>query len=248
VSILVTRPEPENAATADTLRQRGFDVLLAPLLEFEALPIRHDDDVNYGGVVVTSASALRAIRSHPLCGQLIALPVFAVGNRTADAARNVGFTNVLSADGDVAALRKLVTDTIPKRSRKIPLLYLSGTDIAGDIVSGLASDGIAATALTVYRMIPVADLPDLVRTAFTGHVIDAVLHYSPRSAAAYVAAVRGAGLEIAGLAVLQVCISEASARVLREAGAGRLVVAERPREVAMIEALLRSLPPQNQRG
>jgi uroporphyrinogen-III synthase len=248
VSVLVTRPEPENAATADALRQYGFEVLLAPLLQFEALPIRHDDDVSYGGVIVTSASALRAIRSHPLCGRLIELPVFAVGNRTADAARTVGFANVLSADGDVAALRKLITDSIPKRGRKTPLLYLLGTDIAGDIVSGLAADGIAATPLTVYRMVPVADLPDLVRSAFAGHVIDAVLHYSPRSAAAYVAAVRGAALEIAGLAVLQVCISEASARVLREAGAGRLVVAERPREVAMIEALQRSLPSQNQRG
>jgi len=249
VSVLVTRPEPENAATADALRQHGIEVLLAPLLQFEALPIRHDDDVNYRGVIVTSASAPRAIRSHPLCGQLIELPLFAVGNRTADAARTIGFTNVLSADGDVAALRKLITDTIPRRTRKTtPLLYLSGTDIAGDIVSGLADDGIMATPLTVYRMIPVADLPDLVRAAFTGQVIDAVLHYSPRSAAAYVAAVRGAGLEIAGLAVLQVCISDASARVLREAGAGRLVVAERPREVAMIEALQRSLPSQNQRG
>lgn len=248
MSILVTRPEPENIATADVLRQRGFDVLLAPLLQFEALPIRHDDDVKYGGVIVTSASALRAIRPHPLCGQLIGLKVFAVGNRTADAARASGFTNVLSADGDVAALRKLITETIPKRDRKTPLLYLSGTDIAGDIVSGLASDGIAATPLPVYRMIPAPDLPDMVRAAFAGQAIDAVLHYSPRSAAAYVTALRGAGLEIGGLAVLQVCISEAVARALRDAGAGRIVVADRPREIAMIEALQRALPSQNQRG
>ena len=54
---------------------------------------------------------------------------------------------------------------------------------------------------------------------------------------------------IAGLAVLQMCISEAVARVLREAGATRLVVAERPQEAAVIDALQRSLPsPQNQRS
>lgn len=249
MSVLITRPEPDNATTADALRQRGYEILLAPILQFEALPIRHDDDVKYGGVIITSANAPRAVRSHPLSGQLIDLPVFAVGNRAAEAARKIGFANVLSADGDVAALRKLIADTIPKRERKAPLLYLSGTDIAGDIVSGLASDGITATPLTVYRMIPVADLPDPVRTAFAGHVIEAVLHYSPRSAAAFVAAIRGAALEIAGLAVLQVCISEAVARVLREAGATRLVVAENPREAAVLDALQRSLPPsQNQRG
>jgi uroporphyrinogen-III synthase len=68
-----------------------------------------------------------------------------------------------------------------------------------------------------------------------------VLHYSPRSAAAFVAAIRGAGLEIAALALPQVCISEAVARVLRESGAPRLVVAEKPQETAMLDALERTL-------
>jgi uroporphyrinogen-III synthase len=241
VTILVTRPEPDNAATAEALRQRGFDALLAPVLQFEALPIRHDGSTSYSGLIVTSANALRAIRSHPLSGQWIDLPVYAVGGQTAGAARNIGFANVLSADGDVTALRKLITAAIPKRERKTPLLYLSGSDISGDIVSGLASDGIAVTTLTVYRMIPVADLGDSAREAFAAQTIEAVLHYSPRSAAAFVAAIRGAGLEIAALALPQVCISEAVARVLRESGAPRLVVAEKPQETAMLDALERTL-------
>lgn len=244
MTILVTRPEPDNAATADALRQRGFDALLAPVLQFEALPIRHDDSASYSGVIVTSANALRAIRSHPLSGQLIDLPVYAVGRRTADAAGKIGFANVRSADGDVTALRKLVTSAIPRRERKTPLLYLSGSDISGDIVSGLASDGFVVTTLTVYRMIPVTDLADGVREAFAAQAIEAILHYSPRSAAAFVAAIRGAGLEIAALALPQVCISEAVARVLREAGATRLVVAEKPQETAVMDALERA---QNRR-
>ncbi len=244
MTILVTRPEPDNAATADALRQRGFDVQLAPILQYEALPIRHDDSINYSGLIVTSSNALRAIRSHPLSGQLIALPIYAVGKRTADAAKKIGFANVLSADGDVTALRKLIVDAIPKRGRKTPLLYLSGSDISGDIASGLASDGITVTTLTVYRMVPVADLDDSVRAAFAAQTIEAILHYSPRSAAAFVAAIRGAGLEIAALALPQVCISEAVARVLREAGATRVVVAEKPQETAVIDALERA---QNRR-
>jgi uroporphyrinogen-III synthase len=249
VRILVTRPEPDNASTADALRGRGYQALLAPALQFEALPIRHDDNVRYAGVIATSANALRAIRSHPLSAELIGLPVYAVGGRTTDAARNAGFANVKSADGDVSALQKLIVATMRKRDRKLPLLYLSGSDVAGDIVSGLAAAGIVATPLIVYRMIPVMDLSDSVRAAFAAQTIDAVLHYSARSAAAFVAAVRGAALEIAALAVPQVCISESVARVLREAGATRLVVAEKPQETAVLEALDRSLrQSQNQRG
>jgi len=249
VTILVTRPEPDNAATADALRQRGLDVLLAPMLQFEALPIRADDEAIYAGVIVTSSNALRAVRSHPLCGRLIDLPVYAVGARTADAARSAGFANVRSADGDVAALRTLITGAVPKRGRKTPLLYLSGSDIRGDLVAGLSSNGIAVTPLVVYRMIPVAELTEAARNGLAGQTIAAVLHYSPRSAAAFVAAIRGAALEIAGLATLQVCLSEAVARVLREAGATRLVVAEKPQETALLDALGRALPPpQNRRG
>jgi len=224
-------------------------VLLAPVLQFEALPIRHDESTRYAGVIATSANALRAIRSHPLSGQLIDLPLYVVGARTADAARKIGFTDVRSADRDVAALRQLIGDAIPKRERRTPLLYLSGSDISGDVVADLASDGIAATPLIVYRMIPVGEFPDEVRAAFAANRVEAVLHYSARSAAAFVAAIRGAGLEVAGLAVLQVCLSEAVARVLREVGASRLVVAENPDETAMIGALERTLPPlQNRRG
>ncbi len=249
MTILVTRPEPDNAATADALRRRGYEVLLAPLLQFEALPIRHDDSVRYGGVVVTSGNAFRAIRSHPLSGQLIDLPVYAVGRRTAEAARNAGFVNIVSADGDVAALQKLIADTMPTGDRNLPLLYLCGSDIAGEVVTGLAGEGIVVTPLIVYRMIPIADFSDTVRNSFSAQAIDAVLHYSPRSAAAFVAAIRGAAVEIAALAVLQACLSEAVARVLREAGATRLVVAEKPEETALLDALERSLPPpQKRRG
>jgi uroporphyrinogen-III synthase len=244
VAILVTRAAPDNTATADALRQRGFDALLAPILQFEALPIRHDDNVRYAGLIVTSANALRAIRSHPLSGQLIDLPLYAVGQRTAEAAKTHGFSNILSADGDVVALRKLIADALPKRARKTPLLYLSGSDISGDIASALAGDGIAVTTLTVYRMIPVADLSDDARAAFAAQTIEAVLHFSARSAAAFVAATRAAGLEISALALPQVCISDAVARVLREAGATRLVVAEKPQETALLDALERS---QNRR-
>jgi uroporphyrinogen-III synthase len=241
VAVLVTRPEPDNQVTAATLQQRGFDVLLAPLLQFEPLPFRSDDSVQPAGVIATSANALRAIANHPLRDGLIELPLFAVGARTAEAARTLGFANVLSADGDVAALRRLIVGSLTKAARKAPLLRLAGSDAAGDIAADLASDAIAVATLTVYRMIPINRFPDDVRTAFAAHAIEAVLHYSPRSAAAFVAAVRDGGLEIAGLAVLQICMSDAVARILREAGAPRLVVAASPQETAMIDALERSL-------
>ena len=38
MTILVTRPHPDNDTTVATLRDRGFEALSAPLLRFEPLP------------------------------------------------------------------------------------------------------------------------------------------------------------------------------------------------------------------
>jgi uroporphyrinogen-III synthase len=65
VAVLVTRPEPDNEATAAALRARGLEVLLSPVLRFEAVAFEIDSAVRYGAVVVTSGNALRARAAQP---------------------------------------------------------------------------------------------------------------------------------------------------------------------------------------
>ena len=60
MAILVTRPHPDNEATAARLRAKGFEVLLAPMLRLEGVPFHDDGQAQYGAIVVTSANALRA--------------------------------------------------------------------------------------------------------------------------------------------------------------------------------------------
>ena len=71
--------------------------------------------------------------------------------------------------------------------------------------------------------------------------VEAVLHYSARSARAFLDAVRSAGVEISALAVPQCCISATVAAILREAGAARVTVASSPDENALLNALLGTL-------
>ena len=40
MAVLVTRPHPDDETTAAALRDRGFEVLRAPMLRFEAVPFR----------------------------------------------------------------------------------------------------------------------------------------------------------------------------------------------------------------
>jgi uroporphyrinogen-III synthase len=236
LAILVTRPAPDNELTADALRRRGFEPMLAPMLVFQPLPFRDADLSAYSGVIFTSANALRAIAAHPALPQLQQLPAFAVGDRTARAARDAGFASVRSADGDAPSLRELILAHVPPRKRAA-LLYLSGEETSRDLAGELGLRGVEVTSIAVYRMAALEELPAAVGDAFAQGAIEAVLHYSRRSALAFVKAARAAGLEISALALPQACLSDQIAAALREAGATRLVVAAAPNEDQLLLAL-----------
>ena len=107
MAVLVTRPHPDGEATAEALRARGFEVLLAPMLRFEPVPFQDDDEARYDAVIVTSANALRAIAGELEGHRILKLPLFAVGEHTAASAREAGFTKVTSAKGQPGAQRAL---------------------------------------------------------------------------------------------------------------------------------------------
>ncbi|WP_316163039.1 uroporphyrinogen-III synthase [Bradyrhizobium sp. SZCCHNRI20481] len=240
MAVLVTRPAPDNERTASALRARGFEVLLAPMLRFEPVALPPDAGHDAAGVIVTSSNALRAAAPQLRASALLRLPLFAVGDRTAAAAREAGFTQVISAAADAAALRDLIADS-GVIDAKATLLYLAGADISRDLASELAERGFDVVTQTVYRMAPVAALPRDVCAAFAANRIEAVLHYSRRSAAAFVAAIRADGVEISALAVPHGCLSANVAEVLREAGATQVTIAAHPDENDMLEGLTRAL-------
>jgi uroporphyrinogen-III synthase len=242
-AVLVTRPDPDNATTAAALRARGHEVLLAPALRLEPIPLPPGHAADYGAVIVTSANALRAVAPQLTAHPLLKLPLFAVGEQTAAAARRAGFAEVISADGDAHALRECVVHSIraAPAERASPLLYLAGADISRDLAGELGARGIDVVTRTTYRMVPIARLPRDISDACTANRIEAVLHYSTRSARAFLEAARAAGVEISALAILQCCISAAVAQILREASAARVAVAATPNEEALLTALDRSI-------
>ena len=243
MAVLVTRPHPDDEATASALRDRGFEVLRAPMLRFEPVKFSDDEDAAYAAVIVTSANALRAIASQLAGSRLVKLPLFAVGEHTAAVARNLGFEQVISAGGDATALRDCVLAAVKSKVLKKahPLLYLAGADLARDLAADFRERGFTVVRQTTYRMVPASSLPREVCDAFVAHQVEAVLHYSRRSARAFLEAARSGGVEISALALPQCCISAAVAAVLRDAGATQVTAAAQADENALFEALNRAL-------
>lgn len=245
MAVLVTRPQPDDETTATALRVRGFEVLRAPMLRFEPVPFMEDADAAYDAVIVTSANALRAIARDLADHPLLERPLFAVGEHTAAAARDAGFAHVMAAQGGAAGLRDLVQASVKAKQLKkaATLLYLAGADLARDLAGELGEKGFTVVTHTTYRMVPAPSLAPEICDAFVAQRIEAVLHYSRRSARAFLDAARSAGVEISALALPQCCISAAVASVLRDAGATRVTAAVSADESALFEALERVLRP-----
>jgi uroporphyrinogen-III synthase len=228
--VVITRPEPAGERTAAALAARGHDVWKVPLMRIA--PVAADLAGHWGAVIITSANAPAAAAGN---AALRKLPLFAVGERSAQAARQAGFADVSSAGGDVRDLVQLLRER--KAGGQAPLLYLAGEDRAADLIGELAAHGIAAELRVVYRAAPLPFPDELVAALQAGGDVQAVLHFSKRSADNYVAGARAAGVAEQALAVRHYCLSAQVAAPLSAAGAKRVTVAPRPQEAALIELL-----------
>jgi|SoimicmetaTmtLPB_FD_contig_41_11530570_length_967_multi_2_in_0_out_0_1 uroporphyrinogen-III synthase len=228
--VVVTRPQADTERTAAALRARGHDVLVAPLMRVE--PIAVDLGGEWSALAITSANAPNAVTGNPAHDTLVKLPLLAVGRRSAEAAQQAGFTDITSADGDVRELVRLIEAS--RRKGEGPVLYLAGEDRAGDLVAELLARGMAVEMRVVYRAVT-APLPESLIEALKARAVDAVLHFSRRSAENYVAGAKSAGVVGPALAVRHLCLSAQVAEPL--AGAGHIMIAARPDEAALIELL-----------
>ncbi|AMN38636.1 uroporphyrinogen-III synthase [Rhodoplanes sp. Z2-YC6860] len=228
--LLVTRPEPDNARTAATLRAKGHEVLLAPMLRIESIPDADLGSPPWSGVLLTSANGARALAAHPRCGELRSLPVLAVGRASADVARAAGFADVTSADGDADDLVRLTAMRFaPSRVR---LLYPAGEDRSRDLAGALSMKGIGVHTVVAYRAVTANDFPPEVQAALAQGRIDGVLHFSRRSVDGYLACSRMMQRE--ALKPMHYCLSDRAAEPLRLAGATRIAVSAHPDEASLI--------------
>jgi uroporphyrinogen-III synthase len=226
--LLVTRPEPDASRTAVRLRALGHEVFLAPMLRIEALPAELGAGP-WAAVLITSASAARAVAAHPDLARIIGLPVLAVGGRSAEAARAAGFRDVSSADGAAADLVQL--------ARRLPagrLLYLAGRDRTGDLAGRLAATGHLVDTVEVYRAVAETALPQAAERALAAGRIDGVLHFSRRTALAFVAATDSAMLRGKRLQIQHLCLSAQVAAPLRAVGVTRVNIAATPDEASLL--------------
>jgi len=193
--ILVTRPKEDAAPLVKLLKAEGHTPVLFPFLkiiaekgEAKALAAFKIKDVQ--ALIVTSANGVRAFAS---MDKRRSFKVMAVGDASARAAREAGFKNVDSADGDVETLAQLIKEKCdPKKGL---FLHIAGSKVAGDLKGLLEADGFVYQRMVLYRADKVTSLSAGLKKEIAAGSLDGVLLYSPRTAASFVELLDKAGLK-----------------------------------------------------
>jgi len=238
VTVLVTRAAQDSEKTIARLSQHGIEAIAAPAIEIRTCG-EPDLPAACRALIVTSANAIRAIAGRAELSGLLGIPLYAVGDRTAEAARQAGFTQVRSASGTVGDLAGLVCAEIEPHEGV--LMHVRGREVAGELGGELASAGYTVERRIVYESVCADQLPEAAVGAMETGVVDAVLLYSPKSADYFGRLTAKAGLAGRLADMTAVVMSLNVADRARAAGFGHTIVANRPDESALIGSLERFL-------
>ncbi len=185
------------------------------------------------GLLATSANGIRAFAARE---QARNLPVYAVGDATAKTALAEGFRVVEIATGDVAALARLVRDRVDPAAGA--LLHVAGTKLAGDLSGMLTAAGFFYRREVLYEARTADRLPPAAARAVRERSLQGIVLYSPRTAATFVELIRNARLQGACSTLRAFCLSQAVADSAAGVSWKRIIVAARPEQPAMLEAMI----------
>ena len=161
--LFVFRPEPAARQTIVRAGELGIDAVSTPLFELEALDWEPPDPGQFDALLLTSANTIKM--AGPSLDAYRALPVHAVGEGTAVAARVAGLGVATIGSGGIDSL---LVEVDPK----LRLLHLCGEDKREPSVEDRS-----ITSIPIYRARERADVGRL--ETLSGQV--AVVH-SPRAA------------------------------------------------------------------
>lgn len=233
--VLVTRPMPDAETTAEDLRRRGYEPIIAPMLQtvFRDWPGDFTGD-RPDALIATSLNGIRGLARAPMLQDWLSRPLYVPGETSATYGRKVGFADVRPVRGDATAIGERVMVEMPQGSR---ILYVAGADRSGGLDVRLQASGYRVDLVEIYRAEPAERLPEETIAAFRVGEIDRILVFSARTAGALVSCLRSSDLLPVSRSIHIHAISQQAASPLIDAGFLSIVVAGRPDAAEMLDTL-----------
>jgi uroporphyrinogen-III synthase len=234
MKVWITRAAPGASETAKRLIELGHEPLVAPLLTVRRLLDANPDLTGIGALAFTSANGVRAFAD---VSDHRTLPVFAVGEATAAAARQAGFADVHAGPSDVAALATAIAGR--RGTLQGAVLHASAAEPAGDLAGALQAAGVAVRSIALYQTVAADPPGPALRDQLSG--AQAILLHSPKAARALASLAATASLDLSRAHL--VALSPACLAPLANLPTASRQSATAPNEADLL-ALLETLSPE----
>jgi len=233
MKFIITRPLADGLKAAARLKSLHHQAILSPVIEIRFLDNVAIPTNGYQALALSSANAARALARCPERSWLRGVTAFAVGGQSAEAARASGLTAIKVAGGDVRDLaRMMISELNPVRGL---ILYLSGTDVSGDLKGLLEAQGFVVQRVVLYEAVPAVQMAREARDSLGRGEVGGIFLYSPRSARIWKSLVESEGLDGEVRPVHHFCLSMNVAEAL--GGHYLTRVASQPTEDALFDLL-----------
>ena len=226
MNVLLTRPLIDTEDLMGKLFSLGHKIIHIPTLKISAANINPIDAKKYDAFIFTSANAIRNLKllnedKKKLC--------FCVGSITEKIVRQKGYSNTISAGGNVNALKNIILNSDFDKKKKIA--YFCGDYISTDLDLDLKKEGYLVDKVINYSSEKIVDLNNENEKILNNHPPDIIFVYSKRSAESCVELVKKYTLNglMTGSRVL--CISEKVLNVFKQLGWKKLEVFEPGEEI-----------------
>ena len=209
--ILLTRPLEDCSELILKFQALGHQVSHLPLLNVEKINYEDVNSFDYGGIIFTSANAIKFIDVKKLDKKIMC---FCVGNVTEKKARTVGFQNTIAAEGNVSNLKELILQNYDIKNK--PLLYISGEIISSDLDKQLMNEGYIIKRIVNYRVNHNQKFDENFVKELKINVPDLVYVYSQNSASSLLNFIKFQQTENIWMNTNLMCIGEKTSSILNE--------------------------------
>ena len=209
--ILLTRPLEDCSEMILKFKSLGHQVSHLPLLTIEKMNYEKINFSDYGGIIFTSANAVKFLNLYELDKKIMC---FCVGDKTEKTARSVGFQNTVAAEGNVLNLKELILQSYEFKNK--PLLYISGEIISADLDQQLINEGYNIKRIINYKVVHNEKFDENFIKQLKVNMPDIVYIYSQNSASSFLNFIKINQTENIWMNTNLMCIGEKTSSILNE--------------------------------
>lgn len=230
--VLLTRPVYSSESLAIRLQKIGVQTNIEPMFTIKYLTSEYIDFNAFQAIVFTSHNAVLAFKESYTAPDI---PVFTVGDKTAEIAHDIGFKEVYSADGNLKKLAGTIKNTLKPIHK--PLLYLCGKHLSGNLPADMNKMGFKVKKHEIYDAIASKNISIKTKTLLKDKKINYIPFYSSRSALIFIKLIKKENLESELSTVCALCLSPAIKDIIGSLPWKEVMTAQNPTQYDLFKLI-----------